>query len=382
MKFVKGGVTKPLGFKANGISCGIKRSGKPDLSLIVSAVPAQAAAVFTKNSVKAAPLIVSKKHLQDGRAQAIVTNSGNANCFTGKFGLMYAEKTAALFGALLKIKPTDVLVQSTGIIGKPLPFKKIQNGARAIIKGLGSSPANGAKAATAILTTDLVKKEIAVRIKLGSKKVTIGGMAKGSGMIAPNMATMLAFITTDASINSKLLKESLREAADVTFNCITVDGCMSTNDTVAVLANGLAKNKMIKTKSKDYKTFSYALQAVCFYLAKEIVLDGEGATKFIKIHVTGAQNEKQARAVGLQVANSNLFKCAAFASDPNWGRIAGAVGSVGIPGVDDNKLKIKFSSFKKKNIDIDIDLNLGKTKATCYTCDLSYEYVKINGNYN
>ncbi len=380
MKLISGGVTKAKGFKANGFWCGIKKSGKPDLALITSEVTAHCAAVFTKSSVKAAPLIVTQKHTKNNQAQAIVVNSGNANCFTGSFGLMYAEKTTELFGKLLGIPKGDVLVASTGIIGKPLPYNKIESSSEKLIKGLSATGA--AKAAKAILTTDLASKEITTQIKIGGKVVTIGACAKGSGMTAPNMATMLAFITTDAAISKPMLKLALKEAVDQSFNCISVDGCMSTNDMVIILANGLAKNKMISARGKDFDTFYKALSFVCLELAKKIVLDGEGATKFIEIHVTGTESATQARTVGLAIANSNLVKTAAFGSDPNWGRVAAAVGSLGIAKITEQNLKITFSSFKEKKIDINVDLNLGKAKATIYTSDLSYEYVRINGEYN
>lgn len=383
MKIIKGGgVTSAKNFTANGLSAGIKRSGKPDLSLIYSEVPAVAAGVFTTNSVKAAPVIVSQKHIKNGKARAIITNSGNANCFTGHFGYIYAVKTTQLIGKLLKISPSDVIVSSTGIIGRPLPYEKIVRSAEKLIQGLGATVQHGHKAAQAILTTDLIKKEIAVTVTLGGKTITIGGCTKGSGMIQPNMATMLAYITTDAAISPALLKAALKEAVEPTFNSITVDGCMSTNDMVIVLANGATGNKKITANGKDYKTFTEALTFVCLDLAKKIVLDGEGATKFLEITVKGAKNTKQAKQAAFAIANSNLVKTAAFGSNPNWGRVAGAVGSLAIPALSEKNLKITFSPFSKKNIDVTVDLNLGKAQATVYTCDLSYDYVKINGDYS
>ncbi|OGX24842.1 MAG: hypothetical protein A2787_02830 [Omnitrophica WOR_2 bacterium RIFCSPHIGHO2_01_FULL_48_9] len=382
MKIIKGGVTAATGFKANGLSAGIKRSGKTDLALIFSEKSAVAAGVFTKNSVKAAPLVVSQAHLRDGQAQAIITNSGNANCFTGHFGYVYAKRTTKLIAKLLGIKETAVVVASTGIIGKPLPYTKIEKAAPALVGGLGKNTQHGHKAAMAILTTDLAVKEIAVQVSINGKKITLGGCAKGSGMIQPNMATMLAYIMTDAAISAPLLKAALKEAVEPTFNCITVDGCMSTNDMVVVLANGLAGNKKITTIGTAYKIFCAALTHVCLDLAKKIVLDGEGATKFLEINVVGAKTKGQARQAAFAVANSNLVKTAAFGSNPNWGRVAGAVGSLAIPAVNEKNLKIKFSPFTKKNIDITVDLNYGKETATVYTCDLSYDYVKINGDYS
>ncbi|MFA5087795.1 MAG: bifunctional glutamate N-acetyltransferase/amino-acid acetyltransferase ArgJ [Candidatus Omnitrophota bacterium] len=379
MKTISGGITRPQGYQANGLWCGIKRSGKPDLALIYSIVPAVAAGVFTKNSVIAAPLVVTKSHLRNHRAQAIIVNSGNANCFTGHFGQVYAKKTTRVVGKLLGIRDTDVLVSSTGIIGKPLPYKKIEGALPLLIKGLNQ--ANGAKAAAAILTTDKAKKEIAVRIKLGGKTVTIGACAKGSGMIAPNMATMLAFITTDAAINVPLLKSALKDAVELSFNSITIDNCMSTNDMVTIMANGRAGNRSIEKEGKDYHIFCDALKYVCLDLAKKIVLDGEGATKFIAVQVSNAATPAQAKKACLAIANSNLVKTAAYGSDPNWGRVAAAVGALGW-AVKEEDMKIHFSSFAKKHINIYVDLNLGKCRATVYTCDLSLDYVRINGKYN
>ncbi|MBI3602470.1 MAG: bifunctional glutamate N-acetyltransferase/amino-acid acetyltransferase ArgJ [Candidatus Omnitrophica bacterium] len=380
MKVIKGGVTTPQGFKANGLSAGIKRSGKPDLGLIFSPVPAVTAGVFTKNSIKAAPLIVSMKHIQKGIGQAVLVNSGNANCYTGEFGLKYAQGSTQLVAKFLNIKPTDVMVTSTGIIGKQLPYNKIVHAVPNLVKGLSAK--GGGKFARAIMTTDLKLKEIAVRFILGGKTVTIGACAKGSGMIEPNMATMLAFITTDAAISLKMLKLALKRATDQSFNSITVDGCMSTNDMVTIQANALAGHKKIVHSGADFGKFYKALELVCVDLAKKIVLDGEGATKFITINVSGAASQTQAKKIAKTIANSALVKTAAFGSNPNWGRVGAAVGSLGIHKITEKDMKISFSSFDKKDIAINVELNLGKAKATVYTCDLSYEYVKINGEYN
>lgn len=379
MKILKGGVTKPKGFLANGLCSGIKKSGKPDLSLIFSETPAVAAGVFTKNSIKAAPLVISEKHLKSNRAQAIIVNSGNANCFTGDPGLIYARKTTEIVAKLLKIKTRDVVVSSTGIIGKPLPFNKIAQAAPLLVKGL--SKKLGHMAAKGILTTDKITKEIAVKINIGKKPVLIGACAKGSGMIEPNMATMLAFITTDAAITPQMLKAALRSSIESSFNSITVDGCMSTNDMVTVMANGLAENPLIKKQNGEFRVFTEALKYICLDLAKKIVLDGEGATKFIEVHVSGAKTLTQAKQAAKAIANSNLVKTAAFGSNPNWGRVAAAVGSLGL-NITEKSIRIKFSSFIKKNISIWVDLNLGKYKATVYTSDLSFEYVRINGKYS
>ncbi len=379
MKLIEGGVTAATGFKANGLSSGIKRSGKLDLALIACDQPAVCAGVFTKNSIKAAPVVVSQQKLHRHQAQAILVNSGNANCFTGNFGLLYAQKSTELIAGLLNISADHVLVASTGIIGKPLPYKKIEKAASRLVQGL--SKRGGALAAQAILTTDKKVKEIALQTKIGGRTVTIGACAKGSGMIQPNMATMLAFITTDAMIQPQALDLALHRAVEKTFNCISVDGCMSTNDMVSVLANGFVGHTPIAEPSKDYEIFCAALDFICLDLAHKIVKDAEGATKFIEITIEGAKDDEQAKAVGLAIANSNLVKCAAFGSDPNWGRVAAAVGSLGLH-VSEKSLKIAFSSFKKPHIDIKVDLNLGRHRAVIYTADLSTEYVKINGRYN
>jgi glutamate N-acetyltransferase/amino-acid N-acetyltransferase len=380
MKIIKGSVTSPKGFLAHGLSAGIKRSGKPDLGIIVSQVPAVVAGVFTKNSIKAAPLLVSMKYIKKGKGRAMLVNSGNANCYTGQAGLKHAQGSTALVAKLLGISPADVLVTSTGIIGKPLPYDKIVAAAPALIKGL--SDTGGERFARAIMTTDLKMKESAVELTLGGKKVIVAGCAKGSGMIEPNMATMLGFITTDAAISLKMLKLALKQATERSFNSITVDGCMSTNDMVTVHANGLAGNKTITKQDSDFKKFYEALEFVCIDLSKKIVQDGEGATKFLTIKVKGAASEEQARKIAKSIANSPLVKTAAFGSNPNWGRVGAAVGSLGIDKINEKTMKITFSPFDKKEIAITVALSLGRAEATVYTCDFSYEYVKINGEYN
>jgi len=379
MKIIKGGVTAAQGFAANGLCCGIKRSGKLDLSLIYSQTKAVAAGVFTKNSVKAAPLLVSQKHLRNSSAQAIICNSGNANCFTGLSGIQVAVQTAKKTADVLSIAPEDVIVTSTGIIGKPLPVKKILKAAPVLAKGL--TVKGSKRAAQGMLTTDTCVKECAVKIRIAGKPVTVGACAKGSGMIEPNMATMLCFVTTDALISSAILKSALKESSEKSFNRITVDGCMSTNDMVVVLANGAAGNKRITTKGKDYQAFVKALDHVCLDLAKKIVRDGEGATKFIEICVKRAPHQRAALKAAKAIANSVLVKTAAFGCNPNWGRVAAAVGSLEL-NIAEKDIKIKFSSFKKKNIQIMVDLNKGKATETVYTSDLSYDYIRINGEYN
>lgn len=398
MKIITGSVTAPLGFVANGIKSGIKK-GKLDLGLIVSKVPALAAGVFTTNELKAAPVKVSQARVKYGKAQAIVANSGNANCLTGKRGLKDAIDIATRVSLSLWIGENDVLVASTGIIGKPLPLDKIKSAIPKLVKGLSS--AKEALAAQAILTTDTRPKRIAVAIKIGKKVVKIGGIAKGAGMICPNMATMLSFLTTDANIELKALRRSLKDAVYNSFNAITVDGDMSTNDTVLILANALAGNPKIKYGSSDYKIFSEALNYVASRLAKEIVRDGEGATKFIEIEVKGAKSPGDAKRIAKQIANSNLVKTTIAGEDPNIGRVASAAGASGIK-FNESRLDIYLNGtkavsggnviyknipklknlLKKKEIIITLDLNQGRNSATVLTCDLTEEYIKINARYN
>jgi glutamate N-acetyltransferase/amino-acid N-acetyltransferase len=379
MKVLKGTVTSPKGFKANGFWAGVKKSGKPDLGLICSDVMCNAAAVFTVNSVKAAPIVVCQKNIKAGKVQALVANSGNANAFTGEYGMMYAKKMTEIIAERLGISPMNVLVMSTGIIGRPFPYEKIKEAVPALFKGLSAK--RGVNFAKAIMTTDTMDKQVAVQTEISGKVVTVGGCAKGSGMIEPNMATMLAAVTTDCAITPAMLKLALKEAADMSFNMITVDGCMSTNDMVSVMANGMAGNRMIHMKGKEYALFVEALKAVCLKLSRDIVIDGEGASKFFEIKVTGAKNFKQARAAAMKVANSNLVKTADYTDNPNWGRVAAAIGACGFTQVTEKTLKIDFS-VKRNTIYINADLGLGQAEALVYTCDLTHKYIDINGNYN
>ncbi|MDD5653778.1 MAG: bifunctional glutamate N-acetyltransferase/amino-acid acetyltransferase ArgJ [Candidatus Omnitrophica bacterium] len=369
----------PQGFKAFGVSAGIKKSGKPDLALFFSDTPAKAACLFTSNKIQAAPLRVSKDHLKKSKSfQAIIANSGNANCFTGKIGVRDAKATAAALAKELGIKTESILVSSTGIIGKRLQVDKIKSALPLLVKGLSGAGIEQAK--KAIMTTDTFPKTITVKSNIGGKTVVITGVAKGVGMIAPNLATMLVFIFTDAKISQGALKSSLKQAAEKTFNCISVDGCMSTNDTVAILANGKAGNNLINT-GKNLAFFSRGLEAVSLELAKLLVKDGEGARKFIRIKVSGAKNFSQAKIAALAVANSNLFKTAVYGENPNFGRIVAAVGASGID-VEEKNLKVHLSSLKKKDIFVDIVLHQGNSSATVYTCDLTPEYIRINAEYN
>ncbi len=372
-------VILPAGFKANGIACGLKKSGKLDLALLYSEYPAVASAKFTTNSIIAAPLVVSKTHLKSAkRFQAVLINSGNANCFTGKAGIKDAQTCAGYVADKLKIAKNSVLVNSTGIIGKKLDIGKIRQGIDELAKGLSVSGIHKAK--KAIMTTDTFAKEISLTIRIAGVPVRICGIAKGAGMIAPDMATMLCFILTDASITKEALDKSLAAAVDKTFNCISVDGCMSTNDTVLVLANARSGNKTISS-GKDLRDFSSALESICLGLAKMIVLDAEGATKFIQIEVCRAKDWHEAKKVALNIANSALFKTAVFGQNPNFGRVAAAVGASGFD-IKESQLKIKLGSLKAKQVKLQVSLSRGKAKCVVFTSDLTPEYIKINAAYN
>ncbi|MCP4650916.1 MAG: bifunctional glutamate N-acetyltransferase/amino-acid acetyltransferase ArgJ [PVC group bacterium] len=399
MKDLKQGtITSPLGFKTNALWCGLKQKN-PDLGLIYSIVEANAAAVFTSNKVKAAHIEIDQANLRNNSAQAVIINSGNANCCTGKKGKQDALKIISGLAKNLDIKEKSVLIASTGVIGKYLPINKIISKIPELVKGLNFNKAE--KTAKAIMTTDTYPKQMAVEIKLNGKKVTIAAVAKGAGMICPNMATMLCFVTTDAYIQPKALKQALKEAVDNSFNCISVDGEMSTNDTVAVLANGLAGNTQIKDKSKELKKFSATLKYVCFKLAMMIVEDGEGANKIIQTTIKGAKSKQQAQAAALCVVNSPLVKTMIAGNNPNWGRIPASIGAAGVdfkeeklevtlqnkivykkssPVLKDNKVLINL--LKKKQVSIDINLNAGKFSHTMWGSDLTAEYVKINTEYN
>ena len=394
---VKGGITYPKGIKAAGVECGI-RFNKKDLALIYSEKVADAWGTFTTNKFKAAPLVVTEKNLSlsGGKLQAVLINSGIANACTGEKGLKDAWEMAGYVSQGLKIKKEHVAVTSTGKIGEFLPLDKIKAGVEKIINSGDFSGASDA-----ILTTDTKKKEIAVCFKLGEQEVRIGGMAKGSGMIHPDMATMLGFITSDISIKGELLQEALKQVVEKTFNMISVDGDMSTNDMVLLMANGLAGNKLIDKKDADYYKFLSALQYAAEYLAKCIAKDGEGATKMIEVEVKNAVSFEEARKVAQAVINSPLVKTAIFGKDPNWGRILAAVGYSGaefIPDKVDLYLKEKivengqplnFSRQKlhqylesSDEVKIIIDLKMGEVNATAWGCDLTYDYVKINTKYS
>lgn len=398
----KNSICLAKGFKSAAIASGLKKNKKPDLALIYSEVPAAACGMFTKNRFAAASVRISREHLKTKKSQAIVANSGNANCYTGKKGLMAARETVRLAAGLLGLRENLVLVASTGIIGKQLDFAKIKNSLPLLVSSLNSK--NGAKVARAIMTTDTRAKELAVRINVGNKVVTLGATAKGAGMIAPDMActertrstslgvrpepvegrsrsaTMLCFITTDASIQYFALKAALQEAVESSFNMISIDGCMSTNDSVIILANGLAKNNIINLNDGNFHKFKAALREICLGLAKMIVQDAEGASKFITIKISGAKTDLQAKKAALSIANSNLFKTAAYGQGQNWGRVIAAIGASGAQAKEG--IKLYCSSFKKKDISVKANLRCGKGTATVYTSDLTPEYVRINAEYS
>jgi len=394
----QGNITSPLGFKTNALCCGIKKK-KPDLALIYSITKAVAAGVFTSNRIKAAPVKIDIKSLKNNCAQAIIVNSGNANCCTGKRGYADAQKIVQVVAADLDLEPKNVLIASTGVIGKYLPLNKILNNIPELIKGLGFNKAD--KTALAIMTTDTYPKQLAIEIKLNGKKVTTAAVAKGAGMICPDMATMLCFITTDANISGAVLKSALAEAVDDSFNCISVDGQMSTNDTVIILANGLAVNKQIKKKGKEYRVFTAALKFLCLQLAKMIIEDAEGATKMIQVSITRARSKKEAKQAAYAIANSALVKTMVAGENPNWGRIPASLGQANI-NLKEEKIKISLQKkvvyqnakpvlkdkdvlialLKKKQVNIDVDLNIGNYSHTVWTADLTAEYVRINAEYS
>ncbi len=402
MKLIPGGVCAAKGFSANGVHCGIRKNRvKRDLSLVYSSTPASCAAVYTTNLVKGAPLTVTKRHLENGMAQAIICNSGNANTCNAN-GIEIAEEMSALAAKELKISPSDVVVASTGVIGEPLNIAPIAAGIPDLVKGLNEK--GNVEAAEGIMTTDTVRKEAAVEFTLNGKTCRIGGMAKGSGMIHPNMATMLVFITTDAAISPAMLQAALSSDIQNTFNMVSVDGDTSTNDMVTVLANGLAGNDIVKEPGDDYAVFMKALNTVTVALCRMIAGDGEGATKLLECAVTGGKDEQTAKTVAKSVICSSLLKAAMFGADANWGRVLCAIGYSGAQ-VDVNKIDVAFESaagkievckngagipfseeeakkiLLQKEINILIGLNSGCAAATAWGCDLTYDYVKINGDY-
>ncbi len=391
-----GGVASPPGYFAAGISTGVKESGARDLALVYSTRPANAAAVYTTNKVQGAPIAVDREHLADGRARAVILNSGNANVCNGDAGLDHARRMCSLTASELGLGAEEVLVCSTGVIGVPLPIGKIEAGIPRAVAAL--SEEGGAEAAEAIMTTDTVSKSCAVEVELESGTAVIGAMAKGAAMIAPDMATMLSVVTTDAAVPGGQLQELLSQAIRRTFNCITVDGDMSTSDTVILMANGGASPEELG--GRDGERLYEGIEHVCRQMAQEIARDAEGSSKLIAISVRGAATEAEARQVGLAVANSSLVKTAAFGNDPNWGRILCAVGYAGVdfdPGkarvslcgtdiygngaglsYDEGKLS---AAMQADEIAIAIDLAMGGEATEIFTCDLTYEYVRLNAEY-
>ena len=402
MKLINGGVCAAEGFTANGIHCGIRKNKtKRDLTLIFSEVPAAAAAVYTTNLVKGAPLTVTKHHIANGFAQAVICNSGNANTCNAD-GIEIAEKMSALTADALGISASDVVVASTGVIGQPLDVTPIANGMAELASGLSKD--GGEYAAEGIMTTDTVKKEVAVEFEIAGKTCKMGGIAKGSGMIHPNMATMLVFITTDAAISPALLQKALSSDIKNTFNMVSIDGDTSTNDMVCVLANGKAGNKEICEENEDFKTFMEALNTITVHLCRMIAADGEGATKLLECAVSGAKDDATAKTVAKSVICSSLLKAAMFGADANWGRVLCAIGYSGAD-VDVNRVDVSFKSAKgeievcrdgagvpfseeiakeillEKEIEIIVSVGDGSGSATAWGCDLTYDYVKINGDY-
>ena len=403
IKYIDGGVTAPNGFLASGIYCGLKKSNlQKDLALIYSEVPAVAAGMYTKNKVKGAPIYITKEHLTNKKAQAIIINSGNANTCNGDDGLNKAKKMASLQAKELQLKTDDVLVASTGVIGVPLNIDAIKDGIPLLTEKLSKQGFDDAS--SAIMTTDTFKKQLALKFYIGDKKITIGSMAKGSGMIEPNMGTMLSFITTDLSISPQLLHEALKCSVKLTYNRVSVDGDTSTNDMILILANGLAENPTITEKDENYDSFLKVLTELNTIMAKNIAKDGEGATKLLECQIIGANTEDDAVVLGKSVINSSLVKTAMFGSDANWGRILCALGYTTID-FDPEKVDVSFESpagsikvceagsslpfdedmakkvLSENEIIIKVNLFLGDYSAYVWGCDLSYEYVKINGDY-
>lgn len=400
---IRGGVTAAKGFTASGVHVGIRKNrDKKDLALVLSEKPCSAAAVYTTNQVKGQPLIVTSEHLADGKAQAIIVNSGNANTCTGEQGVAAARRMAALVAEKLPVKASDVVVASTGVIGQQLDVSVIEAGMDQLVAGL--SKTGNIDAREAIMTTDTVKKEVTIQIEVGDTPVIIGAMAKGSGMIHPNMATMLGFITTDCAISSAMLQKAISAVVTKTFNRVSVDGDTSTNDMVVILANGMAGNAMIDAEGPEYRDFYEGLAWLSTQLARMIARDGEGATKLIECTVEGAADEEKAEQLAKGVICSSLVKTAMFGADANWGRILCALGYTR-KDFDPNKVDVAFESasgyievckagvplpfneekakkiLSYQEVTIYVSLNEGAAQATCWGCDLTYEYVRINGDY-
>ena len=405
MEIITGGVTAAKGFLAAGVEAGIKYQNRKDMAMVYSKTPCRAAGVFTTNVVKAAPVLWDKEVVEsEWEAQAIVVNSGIANACTGKLGYEYCRETAGAAADALEISPQSVLICSTGVIGMQLPMEKMTEGVRMLAKAIKPGEEAGTAAAKAIMTTDTRNKQVAVKVTIGGKEVTIGGMCKGSGMIHPNMCTMLAFVTTDVNISKKLLQEALSADVQDTFNMVSVDGDTSTNDTLLVLANGQAENPEITEKGADYDTFVEALHYVNETLAKKIAGDGEGATALFEVKVIHADNKEDAKTLAKSVITSSLTKAALFGHDANWGRILCALGYSGAK-FDPEAIELYLESSAGKilifkdgmaadyseeeatrilscsEVTALVDMKMGEAEATAWGCDLTYDYVKINADY-
>ncbi len=402
LRIVKdGGVCSAAGFRAAGVPAAIKYEGRNDVALIVADSPCVAAAVFTTNKVAAAPVLYDREVMKGGRVQAILANSGCANACTGEEGLKDAELSALATAGELGISPKHVLVASTGVIGRRLPMERLLKGMKAASAALGATPKHGLAAEKAVMTTDTRPKQACVQTTIGGKRVTIGGMSKGSGMIEPNMATMLGFITTDAAISGAMLKRALKLALAKSFNRLVVDGDESTNDSLFILASGKAGNAAITRGGKDFEAFRAALEEVCISLARQMATDGEGATKFVTVTVRGAKSATDAERAARAIAKSPLAKTSWFGRDPNWGRVLAAVGYSGA-AVTDMKTEVLYGKewafrfgkvadaaqlaklakvLKGDSFTVTVDLHLGKHEATIYTCDFSLDYVHINADY-
>ena len=405
MEIITGGVTAAKGFLAAGVEAGIKYQNRKDMAMVYSKTPCRAAGVFTTNVVKAAPVLWDKEVVEsEWEAQAIVVNSGIANACTGKLGYEYCRETAGAAADALEISPQSVLICSTGVIGMQLPMEKMTEGVRMLAKAIKPGEEAGTDAAKAIMTTDTRNKQVAVKVTIGGKEVTIGGMCKGSGMIHPNMCTMLAFVTTDGNISKKLLQEALSADVQDTFNMVSVDGDTSTNDTLLVLANGQAENPEITEKGADYDTFVEALHYVNETLAKKIAGDGEGATALFEVKVIHADNKEDAKTLAKSVITSSLTKAALFGHDANWGRILCALGYSGAK-FDPEAIELYLESSAGKilifkdgmaadyseeeatrilscsEVTALVDMKMGEAEATAWGCDLTYDYVKINADY-
>jgi glutamate N-acetyltransferase/amino-acid N-acetyltransferase len=398
---VKGGVAAAKGFRVAAAAGGVKYAGRDDVALLVADAPAAAAAVFTTNQVAAAPVVYDRKAVKAGRIQAILANSGCANACTGAEGLKDAELSALVTAAELGIDPKLVLVASTGVIGRRMPMEKLLGGMKKAVSALGRTCDHQLAAAKAIMTTDTKPKQAAVRVDIGGKRVTVGAMSKGSGMIEPNMATMLGFVTTDAAISPAMLRRALLLAVNRSFNRLVVDGDESTNDSVFLLASGAAGNETITKAGADFDAFVEALSAVCVSLARQMAADGEGATKFVTVHVKGARTQREAERAARAVAKSPLAKTSWFGKDPNWGRVLAAVGYSGAKVDDtvaevfydnvwaykagmvaDEKQLMKLSKvLERDEFSVVVDLHLGEFSDTIYTCDFSLDYVHINADY-